>query len=122
MKKNWMIIGAALVAAVILIVVVANHRSKQDTQVTQVTIGLAVANLQADFFNQIKQSVESEGAEKGVQIVTVDAKGDSATQVNQIQDLITRNISALIIHSSGRDSSIGARQYGTRCRHSCGNR
>ncbi|TIY01784.1 MAG: sugar ABC transporter substrate-binding protein, partial [Mesorhizobium sp.] len=28
-------------------------------------LGLAVANLQADFFNQIKQSVEAYGKEKG---------------------------------------------------------
>jgi ribose transport system substrate-binding protein len=58
-------------------------------QPKDVTIGLAVANLQADFFNQIKQSVEAEAKAKGVTVVTVDAKGDSATQVSQVQDLIT---------------------------------
>lgn len=67
----------------------------------KVTIGLAVANLQADFFNQIKQSVEAAGKAKGIEVITVDAKGDSATQVNQIQDLITRNISALIYIPAG---------------------
>ena len=38
-------------------------------------IGLAVANLQANFFNQIKQSVEAYGKEKGLEVITVDAKG-----------------------------------------------
>lgn len=66
-----------------------------------VTIGLAVANLQADFFNQIKQSVEAEGKRQGVKVVTVDARGDSATQVNQIQDLITRKVNALIYIPAG---------------------
>jgi len=37
-------------------------------------VGLAVANLQANFFNQIKQSVEAAGAEKGIQVITVDAR------------------------------------------------
>src|ERR1700719_2787493 len=46
-------------------------------QPKDVTIGLAVANLQADFFNQIKQSVEAEAKAKGVTVITVDAKGDS---------------------------------------------
>jgi ribose transport system substrate-binding protein len=64
-------------------------------------IGLAVANLQANFFNQIKESVEAEGAAKGVKIITVDAKGDAATQVNQIQDLIAQNIDALIYIPAG---------------------
>ena len=64
-------------------------------------IGLAVANLQADFFNQIKQSVEAEGKAKGITIITVDAKGDSATQVSQIQDLLTRGIKGLIYIPAG---------------------
>ena len=65
------------------------------------TIGLAVANLQADFFNQIKQSVEREAKAKGVKVITVDAKGDAATQVSQIQDLITRGVDALIYIPAG---------------------
>src|SRR6476646_11084194 len=65
------------------------------------TLGLAVANLQADFFNQIKQSVEKYAKEKGIEVITVDAKGDSATQVSQVQDLITQNIDALIYIPAG---------------------
>jgi ribose transport system substrate-binding protein len=64
-------------------------------------VGLAVANLQANFFNQIKESVEAAGAEKGVKVITVDAKGDAATQVNQIQDLLAQNIDALIYIPAG---------------------
>jgi ribose transport system substrate-binding protein len=64
-------------------------------------IGLAVANLQAEFFNMIKQSVEAYGKEKGYTVVTVDAKGDATTQVNQIQDLIAQKIDALIYIPAG---------------------
>lgn len=64
-------------------------------------IGLAVANLQAEFFNMIKQSVEAYGKEKGYKVITVDAKGDATTQVNQIQDLITQKIDALIYIPAG---------------------
>ena len=64
-------------------------------------IGLAVANLQAEFFNMIKQSVETYGKEKGYKVITVDAKGDATTQVNQIQDLITQKIDALIYIPAG---------------------
>ncbi|MBJ7556919.1 substrate-binding domain-containing protein [Marinomonas spartinae] len=65
------------------------------------TIGLAVANLQADFFNQIKLSAQDEGKVVGCKIITVDARGDSATQVNQIQDLITRQVNAIIYIPAG---------------------
>jgi len=64
-------------------------------------IGLAVANLQANFFNQIKQSVEAEAKKRGIEVVTVDAKGDGPTQVNQIQDLLTQDIDALIYIPAG---------------------
>jgi len=64
-------------------------------------VGLAVANLQANFFNQIKESVEAYAGEKGIKVVTVDAKGDAATQVNQIQDLLAQNVDALIYIPAG---------------------
>lgn len=71
------------------------------SQTKTVRIGLAVANLQADFFNQIKQSVEAAGKAKGVEIITVDAKGDSTRQAGQIKDLLTRKIDALIYIPAG---------------------
>ena len=70
------------------------------------TIGLAVANLQADFFNIIKQGVETYGKEKGYKVITVDAKGDATTQVNQIQDLIAQKIDALIYIPAERGKTV----------------
>jgi ribose transport system substrate-binding protein len=75
--------------------------SSLSSSAEETTVGLAVANLQADFFNQIKQSVEAEAKTKGVKLITVDAKGDASTQVDQIQDLITRKVSALIYIPAG---------------------
>lgn len=65
------------------------------------TVGLAVANLQANFFNQIKEAVTAEAKTKGVTVDTADAHGDSATQVNQIQDMITKGVKALIYIPAG---------------------
>lgn len=64
-------------------------------------IGLAVTNLQADYFNQIKIGVESYAEELGIEVITVDAKNDSATQVSQVQDLLTQDIDALIYLPAG---------------------
>jgi ribose transport system substrate-binding protein len=89
-----------MIAALVVSLSVGAHFSAS-AQTKDVTVGLAVANLQADFFNQIKQSVETEAKTKGVTVVTVDAKGDSATQVSQVQDLITRGIKALIYIPAG---------------------
>lgn len=64
-------------------------------------IGLAVANLQANFFNQIRQSVEAEAAKQNIKVVVADAGGDSEKQVSQIQDLITQQVDALIYIPAG---------------------
>jgi ribose transport system substrate-binding protein len=64
-------------------------------------IGLAVANLQADFFNQIKQSVTAEAAKQGVDVVVADARGDAATQVNQIEDFVTKKVDAIVYIPAG---------------------
>jgi ribose transport system substrate-binding protein len=64
-------------------------------------IGLAVANLQADFFNQIKQSVTKEAAKQGVDVVVADARGDAATQVNQIEDFVTKQVDAIVYIPAG---------------------
>lgn len=95
MKKRNSLLAVALVSGALLSTVAL----AQDDQ--NITLGLAVANLQADFFNQIKQSVEAEAEAQGVRVVTVDARGDSATQVSQIQDLITQQIDALIYIPAG---------------------
>lgn len=64
-------------------------------------IGLAVPNLQADFFNQIKLGVESYAGKLGIQVIVVDAKNDTATQVSQVQDLLTQGIDAFIYIPAG---------------------
>lgn len=64
-------------------------------------LGLAVPNLQADFFNQIKLGVENYGKEKGIEVIVVDAKNDTATQVSQVQDLMTQGIDAFIYIPAG---------------------
>jgi len=69
------------------------------------TIGLAVANLQADFFNQIKISVEAAAAEQGITVVTADANGDADRQVSQIQDFITQKVDAIIYIPAGASAA-----------------
>lgn len=64
-------------------------------------IGLAVPNLSANYFIQIQESVEQYSAEKGIEVITVNANNDSATQVSQVQDLLTQDIDAFIYIPAG---------------------
>lgn len=64
-------------------------------------IGLAVPNLQADFFNQIKLGVEGYAGQLGIEVIVADAKNDTATQVSQVQDFLTQEIDAFIYIPAG---------------------
>ena len=94
LRRTWRL-GAALALAVSPLAIGAASAAEP------MKIGLAVANLQADFFNQIKQSVEKNAKDMGATVITVDAKGDGATQVSQIQDLINQKVQALIYIPAG---------------------
>ena len=95
MRTFLRLAAAALFAAAIVTAAPASAQQKQ------ITIGLAVANLDADFFNQIKQSVEASANKKGVKVITVDAKGDAALQLDQVKQLIAQKIDGLIYIPAG---------------------
>src|SRR3954463_9254262 len=87
----------APVVAILALATIFSQRWDKD----QPRIGLAVANLQADFFNQIKQSVTKQAAKEGIDVVVADAHGDAATQVNQIEDFVTKKVDAIIYIPAG---------------------
>lgn len=91
----------ALLAATALAGMLPVAAAAQEAGIGIEKIGLAVPNLQADFFNQIKLGVENYAASLGIEVITVDAKGDTATQVSQVQDLMTQGIDAFIYIPAG---------------------
>lgn len=88
---------ATLMAATALAVTALSGAQAEEVE----RLGLAVTNLQADYFNQIKIGVEEYAEELGIEVITVDAKNDGATQVSQVQDLLTQDIDALIYLPAG---------------------
>src|SRR4051794_41728305 len=94
-RSSFFVIGPILV--ILGLSTIFSQRWKEDKP----KIGLSVANLQADFFNQIKQSVTAEAAKQGVQVVVADARGDAATQVNQIEDFVTKKVDAIVYIPAG---------------------
>ena len=96
MKFKTIVTAAALAAAMLG---TARAETAQAGKIKR--LGLAVTNLQADYFNQIKIGVEAYARKLGIEVIAMDAKNDSATQVSQVQDLLSRDIDALIYLPAG---------------------
>lgn len=92
MKIKKMILACTVASSVISVGASAAEIQK---------IGLAVPNLSANYFIQIKESVEEYAAKKGIKVITVNASDDSSTQVSQVQDLMTQNIDAFLYIPAG---------------------
>lgn len=67
----------------------------------QVTIGLALPSLTLDFFDQIRGAASAHAEDLGIELIILDANGDSARQVDQVQDMISRGIDALVYVPAG---------------------
>ena len=101
MSRTTTRVAAAFLAAASVVALSGCALTAAGEDDDTVTIGLAVANQQADFFNQIRQAVEAEADGQDVEVIVADAKGDSDTQVSQIQDFITQGVDAIIYIPAG---------------------
>lgn len=68
------------------------------------SIGLSVSTLNNPFFVSLAEGAEAEAEEKGVKLAVADAGDDSAKQQNDIEDLISKNVSVLIVNPVDSDA------------------
>ncbi|MDN6291623.1 MAG: substrate-binding domain-containing protein, partial [Tetragenococcus halophilus] len=73
-----------------------------------ITIGLSVSTLNNPFFGQLEKGVVETAEEQGSTVQTVDAQDDTATQINDIDDLIQQDVDILLINPVDSDSIVPA--------------
>ena len=88
---------------------VANATAEAEGDTTSETqgngsIGLAVSTLNNPFFVTLSEGAQAAAKEKNVELIVVDAGDDAAKQTNDIEDLISRNISVLIVNPVDSDA------------------
>ena len=67
-------------------------------------IGLIVSTLNNPFFVTLTEGAKEKAKEKGVDLIVVDAGDDAAKQTSDIEDLISKNISVLIVNPVDSDA------------------
>ncbi|MGP3779470.1 ribose ABC transporter substrate-binding protein RbsB [Halanaerobium saccharolyticum] len=73
-----------------------------------VKIGLAVSTLNNPFFVDLKDGAESMAEEMGVEILTVDAQDDAASQLSSVEDLLIKQIDVLIVNPVDGNAVVSA--------------
>lgn len=68
------------------------------------SIGLSVSTLNNPFFVSLAEGTEVAAEKEGVKLAVADAGDDSAKQQNDIEDLISRNVSVLIVNPVDSDA------------------
>ena len=71
------------------------------------TIGVSVLTLGNPFFSVIAENITNEAAKHGYEVIIVDGERDVQKQANQIDDFLTKGVSAIILNPCDR-ISIGA--------------
>jgi len=75
------------------------------------SIGLSVSTLNNPFFVTLVEGAEEAAAKHGVSISVADAGDDVTKQVSDIEDLVAKGISVLIVNPVDSDAVTGAVEY-----------
>lgn len=73
-------------------------------------VGFSVSTLNNPFFVSLSEGAKAEAEKQSVKLVVVDAGDDAAKQTNDIEDLISRNVSVLIVNPVDSDAVVPAVQ------------
>ncbi len=99
MRKLTIVLALSLILVVGLSAGIAAQNIK---------IGLAVSTLNNPFFVDLKDGAESMAEEMGVEILTVDAQDDAASQLSSVEDLLIKQIDVLIVNPVDGNAVVSA--------------
>src|SRR6185369_5848225 len=66
-------------------------------------VGASIDRLSNDYFAKIKQGIEARAQELGLEVSVQDARGDDATQLQQIENFTRQKVDALIVAAVNDD-------------------
>ncbi len=71
-----------------------------------ITLGLSLSTLNNPFFVTLKEGAEEKAAELGVKLIIVDSQDDPAREATNIEDLIQKQVDALLINPTDADAVV----------------
>ncbi|WBW50705.1 ribose ABC transporter substrate-binding protein RbsB [Peptoniphilus equinus] len=114
MKKKLLTITVCLMLAMGMVAcgqkneAPANNAAPAAEGETQGTVGLVVSTLQNPFFVDLKTGAEEKAQELGVELIALDSQDDPAKELANVEDLITKQVSVILINPTDSDAVAAA--------------
>lgn len=116
MKK---ILSVLLIGILVMGIVIGCSNSEEEPKATEeskeeakedgdVKIGLVVSTLNNPFFVTMKEAAEEKAKELGYEIVVLDSQDDPGKEISNIEDLITKDVSVILINPTDSDAVVNA--------------
>lgn len=77
---------------------------EESTEKDSVTIGLVVSTLNNPFFVDLRDGAQAKADELGVELVALDSQDDAATELANVEDLITKGVDVILINPTDSDA------------------
>lgn len=69
-----------------------------------VTLGLVISTLNNPFFVDLRDGAQAKADELGAKLVVLDSQDDSATEMSNVEDLITQGVDLIMINPTDSDA------------------
>jgi len=83
----------------------SDRNSDENKTVSKGTIGVSVLTLGNPFFSVIAESITTEAAKHGYEVIVVDGNRNVQKQANQIDDFLTKGVAAIVLNPCDRIST-----------------
>lgn len=105
MKRVLLVVAVALCCGLLVTAGCSKKKGGEGGKASGVRIGYSVPALSNQFWGRVANGVKDAGAKNGAEIVVVDAQGDSGKQLSDIEDLIQKRVSAILISPWDTDTA-----------------
>ncbi len=105
MKK---LVALVLVGIIGLTMVGCGEKAENKTESKQYKVGLSMNTQTNPFFVTVVEGCKKAAEEKGLEIFVTDAQDDPATQMKDIENLITKQVDVMIIDPCDSDAIVAA--------------
>lgn len=109
-KRRLLGFAATLTAAAMAVTGCASGSADGGSDGDSYTVGVSMLNMRDPDLAVMADAMEKQAKSAGIELVMVDAKGDVSTELSQIEDLVTRNVDAIVMMPiDGKSSQTAAK-------------